>query len=33
MFGKNLELEMADNKIIALNTKMADETLWTSPSR
>jgi hypothetical protein len=27
-----LELETADNEIIALNIKMADETLWTSPS-
>jgi hypothetical protein len=31
-FGKTHELKMADNKIIALSTKMADETPWTSPS-
>jgi hypothetical protein len=31
VFGKTLELEMVDNKIITLSTKMVDETLWTSP--
>jgi hypothetical protein len=31
LFGKTLELEMVDNKIITLSTKMVDETLWTSP--
>jgi hypothetical protein len=31
-FGKTHELEMVDNEIIALSTKMADETPWTSPS-
>jgi hypothetical protein len=30
VFGKTLELETVDNEIIALGTKMADETLWTS---
>jgi hypothetical protein len=32
IFGKTLELETADNKIIALSTKMTDETLRISPS-
>jgi hypothetical protein len=32
VFGKTLELERADNEIIAPSTKMTDETLWTSPS-
>jgi hypothetical protein len=32
VFGKMLELEMTDNVIITLSTKMADEILWTSPS-
>jgi hypothetical protein len=32
VFAKTLELEMTDNKIITLSTKMADETLWNSPS-
>jgi hypothetical protein len=29
---QDLELEMADNEIIVLSTKMADETLWALPS-
>jgi hypothetical protein len=32
VLGKTLELEKADNEIIALSTKMADETLWALPS-
>jgi hypothetical protein len=32
VFGKTLELETADDGIIALSTKMSDETLWASPS-
>jgi hypothetical protein len=32
VFDKTLELEMADNVIIALSTKMADEKLWMSSS-
>jgi hypothetical protein len=32
VFGKILELETTDIKIIALSTKMADETLQTLPS-
>jgi hypothetical protein len=32
VFGKTLELETADDGIIAISTKMSDETLWTSPS-
>jgi hypothetical protein len=32
VFGKILELEMGDNKIITLSTKMTDEILWTLPS-
>jgi hypothetical protein len=33
MFGKMLEIEMVDNEIIDLSTKMTDETPWTSPSQ
>jgi hypothetical protein len=32
MFDKTLELEMVDNDITALSTKIVDETPWTSPS-
>jgi hypothetical protein len=32
VFDKTLELEIADNEVIALSTEMDDETLWTSPS-
>jgi hypothetical protein len=32
VFGKTLELATTDNEIIALHTKMADETICTSPS-
>jgi hypothetical protein len=32
IFDKTLELEMADNGITALSTKMADGKPWTSPS-
>jgi hypothetical protein len=32
MFDKTFELETANNEIIALSTKMADEKLWSSPS-
>jgi hypothetical protein len=32
VFGKTLELETSDDGIIAISTKMSDETLWTSPS-